>query len=64
MNITDLARVRDEDLVREPVGQASGAGARALMDSIMSEKREPVRPASPGGAASGSVRWRSRWPPP
>ncbi|WP_327107834.1 hypothetical protein [Nonomuraea glycinis] len=47
MNITDLARVRDEDLVREPVGQASGAGARALMDSIMSEKREPVRTRFP-----------------
>ncbi|MGN9838834.1 hypothetical protein ACTMTI_12000 [Nonomuraea sp. H19] len=43
MNIADLARVRDEDLVKEPVGQASGAGARALMESIMSEEREPAR---------------------
>lgn len=50
MNITDLARVRDEDLFREPVGQASGAGARALMESIMSEEREPVR--------TGFPRWR------
>ncbi|MFF3441933.1 CU044_5270 family protein [Streptosporangium sp. NPDC002721] len=33
----DLARVHDEDLGREPAGQASGAGARALLASIMSE---------------------------
>ncbi|WP_327589385.1 hypothetical protein OHA25_22090 [Nonomuraea sp. NBC_00507] len=38
MNIADLARVRDEDLLKEPVGQASCAGARALMESIMSEE--------------------------
>jgi hypothetical protein len=50
VNITDLARVRDEDLYREPVGQASGAGARALMESIMSEERAPVR--------TGFPRWR------
>ncbi|MFI7610042.1 hypothetical protein ACIBP6_02245 [Nonomuraea terrae] len=43
MNIADLARVRDEDLAGEPVGQASGAGARALMESIKEEAREPVR---------------------
>ncbi|MEV0615300.1 hypothetical protein AB0I81_18400 [Nonomuraea sp. NPDC050404] len=47
MNIADLARVRDEDLAGEPVGQASGAGARALMESIMSSEREPVRRRSP-----------------
>ncbi|GGT02377.1 hypothetical protein GCM10010156_70320 [Planobispora rosea] len=44
MNIADLARLRDEDLAREPVGQASGAGARALMEAIMAEERAPVRP--------------------
>ncbi|MEV4169948.1 hypothetical protein [Nonomuraea sp. NPDC049709] len=43
MNIADLARVRDEDLAGEPLGQASGAGARALLESIMAEAREPVR---------------------
>ncbi|MEV0351593.1 hypothetical protein AB0H88_37975 [Nonomuraea sp. NPDC050680] len=43
MNIADLARVRNEDVARDPAGQASGAGARALMDSIMSEEREPAR---------------------
>ncbi|MFF5211146.1 hypothetical protein [Streptosporangium sp. NPDC000396] len=43
MNIADLARVRNEDVARDPAGQVSGAGARALMDSIMSEEREPVR---------------------
>ncbi|MEV0996497.1 hypothetical protein [Nonomuraea sp. NPDC050202] len=43
MNIADLARVRDEDLAGEPVGQASGAGARALMESIMATGREPAR---------------------
>ncbi|MDP9846705.1 hypothetical protein [Streptosporangium lutulentum] len=42
MNIADLARVRNEDVARDPAGQASGAGARALMDSIMSEEREPA----------------------
>ncbi|MFI6175765.1 hypothetical protein ACIA8R_09545 [Nonomuraea sp. NPDC051191] len=41
MNIADLARVGDEELAGEPVGQASGAGARALMRSIMSEERVP-----------------------
>ncbi|MEV0378750.1 hypothetical protein [Nonomuraea sp. NPDC050643] len=51
MNIADLARIRDEDLAAEPVGQASGAGARALMESIMGEEREPGRgrlPVRPG----------------
>ncbi|MGV9597926.1 hypothetical protein ACWDR1_14795 [Streptosporangium sandarakinum] len=43
MNIADLAPVRNEDLVRDPAGQATGAGARALMDSIMSEERAPAR---------------------
>ncbi|WP_440089423.1 CU044_5270 family protein [Streptosporangium sp. LJ11] len=33
----DLARVRDDDLSGEPAGQASGAGAQALLASIMSE---------------------------
>ncbi|MEU6783613.1 hypothetical protein ABZ912_30830 [Nonomuraea angiospora] len=47
MNIAELARVRDEDLAEEPVGQASGAGARALMESIMAEERVPVRRRSP-----------------
>ncbi|WP_283139645.1 hypothetical protein [Rhizohabitans arisaemae] len=42
MNIADLARVRDEDVARDPAGQVSGAGARALMESIMSEAREPA----------------------
>ncbi|MEU0568211.1 CU044_5270 family protein [Nonomuraea sp. NPDC005983] len=37
MNLTDLARVHDDDLGGDPAGQASGAGARALLDSIMSE---------------------------
>ncbi|GAT70425.1 hypothetical protein PS9374_06107 [Planomonospora sphaerica] len=49
MNIADLARLRDEDLVREPVGQASGAGARALMESIMAEERVPAHPRSRRG---------------
>ncbi|MEV0828130.1 hypothetical protein [Nonomuraea rubra] len=43
MNIADLARVRDEDLAGEPAGQASGAGARALMESIMATGHEPAR---------------------
>ncbi|MEV0232544.1 hypothetical protein [Nonomuraea sp. NPDC050786] len=47
MNIADLARVRDEQLAGEPVGQASGAGARALMESIMAEERVPVRRRAP-----------------
>ncbi|WP_433419195.1 CU044_5270 family protein [Microtetraspora malaysiensis] len=37
MNLTDLARVHDDDLGGDPAGQASGAGARALLASIMSE---------------------------
>ncbi|GAA3552086.1 hypothetical protein GCM10022419_035490 [Nonomuraea rosea] len=45
MNIADLARVRDEDLAGDPVGQPSGAGARALMDSIMREEPPPARRA-------------------
>ncbi|MFI6739856.1 hypothetical protein ACIBI9_43620 [Nonomuraea sp. NPDC050451] len=47
VNIAELARVRDEDLAGDPVGQASGAGARALMESIMAEERVPVRRRSP-----------------
>ncbi|MGW0805689.1 hypothetical protein [Nonomuraea sp. NPDC002799] len=47
MSIADLARLRDEDLAAEPVGQASGAGARALMESIMMEERVPVRRGFP-----------------
>ncbi|MFC4122623.1 hypothetical protein [Nonomuraea zeae] len=43
MNIADLARVRDEDLAGDPVGQPSGAGARALMESIMAEEPPPAR---------------------
>ncbi|RSN07476.1 hypothetical protein DMB42_22765 [Nonomuraea sp. WAC 01424] len=43
MNIADLARVRDDVLAGEPVGRASGAGARALMESITAEERGPVR---------------------
>lgn len=43
MNIADLARVRDEDLAATPAGDASGAGARALMESIMAGEREPAR---------------------
>ncbi|MEU9830408.1 hypothetical protein AB0D67_02595 [Streptosporangium sp. NPDC048047] len=42
MNIADLARVRNDDLARDPAGQATGAGARALMGSIMSEERAPA----------------------
>ncbi|GAA4911710.1 hypothetical protein HD597_012194 [Nonomuraea thailandensis] len=42
MNIADLARVRDEDLAGEPAGQASGEGARALMESITATGREPA----------------------
>ncbi|GLW99578.1 CU044_5270 family protein [Microtetraspora sp. NBRC 16547] len=37
MNLTDLARVHDDDLDDDPAGQASGAGAQALLASIMSE---------------------------
>lgn len=47
MSIAELARVRDEDLAGDPVGQASGAGARALMESIMAEERVPARRRSP-----------------
>ncbi|GAA3229971.1 hypothetical protein [Nonomuraea helvata] len=47
MNIADLARVRDEQLAGDPVGQASGAGARALMESIMAEERAPARRRAP-----------------
>ncbi|MEV1168189.1 hypothetical protein [Nonomuraea sp. NPDC049784] len=47
MNIADLARVRDEQLAGDPVGQASGAGARALMESIMAEERVPARRRAP-----------------
>ncbi|MFI9592433.1 hypothetical protein [Nonomuraea sp. NPDC052265] len=43
VRIADLARLSDEELAGEPMGQASGAGARALMRSIMSEERVPVR---------------------
>ncbi|SEG93066.1 hypothetical protein SAMN05444920_10829 [Nonomuraea solani] len=43
MNIADLAKVKDEDLSAEPVGRSSGAGARALMESIMGEEREEER---------------------
>ncbi|MFI6485717.1 hypothetical protein ACIBH1_47965 [Nonomuraea sp. NPDC050663] len=42
MNIADLARLRDEDLAREVWAQPSGAGARALMESIMAEGRVPA----------------------
>ncbi|WP_066944651.1 hypothetical protein [Microtetraspora fusca] len=38
MNLTNLARLRDEDLA----GQASTAPARALMESIVSEERAPA----------------------
>ncbi|MGI5487165.1 hypothetical protein [Microtetraspora malaysiensis] len=41
MNLTNLARLRDEDLA----GQASTAPARALMESIVSEERAPARVA-------------------
>lgn len=37
MKLTDLARVHDDDLGDDPAGQASGAGARTLLTSIMSE---------------------------
>ncbi|MFI7059017.1 CU044_5270 family protein [Streptosporangium canum] len=37
MNLDDLARVHDEDLSGEPAGQVSGAGAQALLASIISE---------------------------
>ncbi|HUR07117.1 MAG TPA: hypothetical protein VM347_31545 [Nonomuraea sp.] len=42
MNLTDHARIRDEDLATDPAGQASGAGARALMEAIMAEERAPA----------------------
>ncbi|GII67120.1 hypothetical protein Skr01_72050 [Sphaerisporangium krabiense] len=44
MDIAGLVRVRDEDLAEDPVGHASGAGARMLMESIMSEERVAVSP--------------------
>ncbi|WP_431928126.1 hypothetical protein [Nonomuraea jabiensis] len=47
VNIAELARVRDEELAGDPVGQASGAGARAMMESIMAEERAPARRRSP-----------------
>ncbi|MEV4112260.1 hypothetical protein [Nonomuraea sp. NPDC049695] len=47
MNLADLARVRDEQLAGDPVGQASGAGARALMESITAEERVPARRRAP-----------------
>ncbi|MEZ7129176.1 hypothetical protein ACBR40_27910 [Nonomuraea sp. AD125B] len=56
MNIADLARVRDEDLDGEPAGQASGAGARALMESIMETEREPVRSGRGRGRGRVAVR--------
>ncbi|MFC7593310.1 hypothetical protein ACFQYP_63600 [Nonomuraea antimicrobica] len=56
MNIADLARVRDEDLAGEPVGQASGAGARALMESIMTEAREPAGGTLPARPRRFTVR--------
>ncbi|GGS76088.1 hypothetical protein ACFFV7_07280 [Nonomuraea spiralis] len=43
MSIADLARVRDDVLAGEAAGRASGAGARALMESITAEERGPVR---------------------
>ncbi|MBB5773897.1 hypothetical protein [Nonomuraea jabiensis] len=49
VNIAELARVRDEELAGDPVGQASGAGARALMESIMAEERVPARRRSSRG---------------
>ncbi|MER6577463.1 hypothetical protein [Nonomuraea sp. NPDC001023] len=53
MNIADLARVRDEELAGVPAGQASGAGARALMKSITSEPvtSEPVTAGEPESVA-------------
>ncbi|GLW10074.1 hypothetical protein Misp01_52030 [Microtetraspora sp. NBRC 13810] len=44
MNISELADVRDEDLAGDPAGQASGAGARTLMNAIMSEEPAPATP--------------------
>lgn len=41
-NVAGLARVRDEELAGEPAGRASGAGARALMESIVAEPRLPM----------------------
>ncbi|WP_431931371.1 hypothetical protein [Nonomuraea jabiensis] len=55
-----LARVRDEDLA----GQASGAGARALLASILSEEptAEPIAGPTAGPARRRTSRWRtSRW---
>ncbi|WP_433513583.1 hypothetical protein ACQP2T_60170 [Nonomuraea sp. CA-143628] len=48
MNLTDHARVRDEDLAKDPLGQASGAGARTLMEAIMTEERPTASLPSPG----------------
>ncbi|WP_214409438.1 hypothetical protein [Sphaerisporangium fuscum] len=42
MNISDLAKVRDEDLLGDPAGRATGPGARALMTAIMAEERVPA----------------------
>ncbi|MEV6030508.1 hypothetical protein AB0L65_05135 [Nonomuraea sp. NPDC052116] len=53
-NLQHLARVRDEDLA----GQASGAGARALLASITSE--EPAAESAIGPARRRTSRWRTR----
>ncbi|GAA2214626.1 hypothetical protein GCM10009850_100910 [Nonomuraea monospora] len=74
MNIADLARVRDEDLAGDPAGQASGPGARALMESIMLVEREPARRRLPlrrglgpavvaAGLAAALVVWTPFWGP-
>ncbi|MFI7418810.1 hypothetical protein [Nonomuraea sp. NPDC049684] len=60
VNIADLARVRDEELAGVPAGQASGAGARALMQSVTSE---PVTSEQIGAEERASVvRLRRRGP--
>ncbi|MFE3447306.1 hypothetical protein ACFXJ8_00105 [Nonomuraea sp. NPDC059194] len=51
MNLTDLARVRDEDLAADPAGRPSGAGAQALLAAITAE---PVKRQS-------AVRRRVAW---
>ncbi|MEU7988497.1 CU044_5270 family protein [Streptosporangium canum] len=56
MNLDDLARVHDEDLSGEPAGQVSGAGAQALLASIMSEP--PARGGRPRATwLRGPVPW-------
>ncbi|MFD1931725.1 hypothetical protein ACFSKW_09560 [Nonomuraea mangrovi] len=55
MNLTDLARVRDEDLSRDPAGLPSGAGAQALLEAITAEpveRRRPVRRRLAWGAGA------------